>query len=75
MSAFHKRDLEAANRIIEEARAFQAAQDAVLHESLSLGGESILHVAYALESVGRTSAYAADVAEVAINHAVAMASP
>lgn len=72
VTAFHKQDFEAANRIIEEARTFAAAQDNVLKESLSLGGESILHVAYALESLGRTAAYAADVAETAINHRVSM---
>lgn len=70
--AFHKRDGEAANRIIEDARAFRAAHDAAIRESLSLGGEEIVHVAYALDSIERTAAYAADVAETAINHKVAM---
>lgn len=70
--AFHKRDLDVANRIIEEAHAFKSGQDAVIRESLSLGGEGTLHVAYAMESVGRTAAYAADIAETAINHRVAM---
>lgn len=72
LAAFHKQDVEAANRIIDDARSFKASQDAVIRESLSLGGESMLHVAYALESVGRTAAYAADIAEIAINHRVAM---
>lgn len=72
LTAFHKQDVAAANRIIGEAQAFKAGQDAVIRESLSLGGESMLHVAYALESAGRTAAYAADVAETAINHRVAM---
>ena len=70
--AFHKRDAEAANRIIEEARAFRTAHDVAIRESLSLGGEDIVHVAYALDSIERTAAYAADVAETAINHKVAM---
>lgn len=72
LTAFHKQDVAAANRIIEEAQAFKAGQDAIIRESLSLGGQSMLHVAYALESAGRTAAYAADVAETAINHRVAM---
>lgn len=72
--SFHKQDKDAANKIIDEARSFRAAQDALTKESLSLAGESILHVALALESIGRTAAYAADVAETAINHRVAMKS-
>lgn len=72
LTAFHKQDVPAANRIIGEAQAFKAGQDAIIRESLSLGGESMLHVAYALESAGRTAAYAADIAETAINHRVAM---
>ncbi|HWH07630.1 MAG TPA: PhoU domain-containing protein [Candidatus Thermoplasmatota archaeon] len=72
LTAFHKQDVAAANRIIGEATAFKSGQDAVIRESLSLGGESMLHVAYALESAGRTAAYAADIAETAINHRVAM---
>ena len=74
MTSFHKRDAAAANRIIDESQAFQSSQDAVIRESLSLGGEEILHVAYALESIGRTAAYAADIAETTINHTVAMSS-
>jgi phosphate uptake regulator len=73
LTAFHKQDVEAANQIIEDARAFRAAHDAAIRESLSLGGEEIVHVAYALDSIARTAAYAADVAETAINHRVAMA--
>jgi phosphate uptake regulator len=75
VAAFHKRDSAGANKIIEEAEAFRAGQDAVIKESLSLGGASILHVAYALDSIGRTAAYAADVAETAINHGVVMGGP
>ncbi|MEA3201859.1 MAG: hypothetical protein QOE90_3287 [Thermoplasmata archaeon] len=74
LAAFHKQDLGAANKIIAEAHAFKTTQESVMKESLSLGGESMLHVALALESIGRTAAYAADVAETAINHRVAMAA-
>ncbi len=71
--AFHKQDIDMANHIIGEAHAFKTVQETVMKESLSLGGESILHVALTLESIGRTAAYAADVAETAINHRVVMA--
>jgi phosphate uptake regulator len=72
LAVFHKRDVGAANALIRDVEAFKAAQDAVIKESLSLGGEEILHVALALESIGRTAAYAADVSETAINHRVAL---
>jgi len=74
LSAFHKQDPTAANKIIEEAKAFRQIQDQLAKEILSLAGEGILHVSLALESIGRTAAYAADVAEVAINHMVVMKS-
>lgn len=71
LNVYHKQDVAAANRIIADATAFKTAQDAVIKEALSLGGEEILHVALALDSIARTAAYAADVAETAINHRVA----
>jgi phosphate uptake regulator len=70
--AFLKQDIARANRILGETGPFQKAHESLLRESLALGGEEILHVAYALESIQRTAAYAADVAETAINHHVAM---
>lgn len=71
LSAFHRKDGGAADKLIVEAIAFRGTQDGVMREALSLGGESIVHVAYALDSIARTAAYAADVAETAINHVVA----
>jgi phosphate uptake regulator len=73
LTSFHKADVDAANKIITDVEAFKTAQDSVMKESLGLGGEDILHVALALSSIARTAAYAADVAETAINHKVAMA--
>lgn len=74
LTAFHKQDVDAANKIIGEVDSFRSTQASVTKESLSLAGEDILHVALALDSIARTAAYAADVAETAINHKVAMAS-
>lgn len=70
--SFLKQDTALANRILKETVPFQKAHDALLKESLALGGEEILHAAYALESIQRTAAYAEDVAETAINHHVAV---
>lgn len=72
LQAFHKQDVDAANLLIGEVESFKKAQDSVIKESLGLGGEDILHVALALDSIGRTAAYAADISETAINHKVAM---
>jgi phosphate uptake regulator len=72
LTAFHKRDTPAANKLIGEVKEFERSQDTLIKDSLSLGGEEILHVAYALESIGRTAAYASDIAETAINHDVVM---
>ncbi|HET6403406.1 MAG TPA: phosphate uptake regulator PhoU [Candidatus Thermoplasmatota archaeon] len=72
LASFHRQDADGANKLIAEAQAFRTTQDAVMREALSLGGESIVHVAYALDSIARTAAYAADVAETAINQVLAM---
>jgi phosphate uptake regulator len=74
LQSYHKLDVDAANQLILEATRFKTAQDAVIKEALSLGGEEILHVSLALDSIARTAAYAADVAETAINHRVATKS-
>lgn len=73
LQSFHKTDVDAANRILRDVGSFKSTQHSVTKESLSLGGEDILHIALALDSIARTAAYAADVAENAINHKVAMA--
>lgn len=72
LQAFHKADVDSSNKIIADSNSFRTAQDNVMKESLSLGGEDILHVALALDSIARTAAYAADIAETAINHKVAL---
>lgn len=72
--AFHARDARKADAIIEEATQFKETHEKVLREGLGLGSEAVSHVAFILESVGRTAAYAADVGELAINHRVAAPS-
>lgn len=72
LTAFHKADVAEANRVIGEAKAFSTAHEAAIRESHSLAGEDIVHVTFVLDSIARTAAYAADVAETAINHKVAM---
>lgn len=71
LATFSRQDAKRANEIIDEASEFQRTQEKLLKEITALGGEPVSHLAFILESVSRTAAYAADVAEVAINHKVA----
>jgi phosphate uptake regulator len=71
LQTFTKRDAKRANAIIEEANEFQRSQERLLKDAAALGGEVVSHLAFIIESIGRTAAYAADVCEVAINHKVA----
>ncbi len=68
LAAFMKKDARAANAIIEDAKAFLRGQEKLLREATALGSEPVSHLAFIIESIGRTAAYAADVSEVAINH-------
>lgn len=71
LQTFHRVDAKRANEIIDEAADFSKAHDRLLREISPLGGETVAHLAYILESIARTAAYAADVAETAINQKVA----
>lgn len=73
VQTFLKKDPKRANGIIDEVEAFTAGQEKLLKEAAALGAEPVSHLAFIIESIGRTAAYAADVAEVAINHHVASA--
>jgi len=68
---FARRDPKKANAIIDEADKFQEGQKKFLREASDLGGEAVAHLAFVIESIGRTAAYAADLGEIAINHYVA----
>jgi phosphate uptake regulator len=68
---FHKRDARAANQVIEESYKFLEGQKRLLRDAADFGGEPASHLAFIIESIMRTAAYAADVAEVAINNKVA----
>lgn len=68
ITAFFALDREASHALIDEAKSFRDAQHRVLTDLLALKGEKLVHLAYVLESVTRTAAYAADVAETALNH-------
>lgn len=73
LQTFHKRDAKKANTLIDTAKHFIRGQERLLKDAAALGGEPVSHLAFIIESISRTAAYAADVGEVAINHKVATA--
>lgn len=73
LRAFQKPDSKKANQIIEEADRFAASQEKLLREAANLQSDALSHLAFVIESIGRTAAYAADVGEITINHVVGRA--
>lgn len=73
LQQFFRRDARAANQVIEHANKFLQGQRKLLQDAAAFGGETVSHLAFIIESTMRTAAYAADIAEVAINHKVATA--
>jgi phosphate uptake regulator len=71
LRAFMKPDAKKAHEIIDEVDKFLATQERLLKEAGSIQSEVLAHLAFVIESIGRTAAYAADVSEVTVNHVVA----
>lgn len=67
MGAFFKKDGKAANAVIDKANRFPDKVHGLLQDALGQKGERLVNLAYVIESISRTAAYAADVAETAIN--------
>lgn len=73
LETFRKEDAAEADQVIEKVNRFQDDQATYLKKATDFGSEAVTHLAFIIESIGRTAAYAADIAEVAINHKVARA--
>jgi phosphate uptake regulator len=73
IQTFLKKDAKRANTIIDQANEFSKGQEKLLKDAAALSAEAMSHLAFIIESIGRTAAYAADISEVAINHKVAAA--
>ncbi|HWG90551.1 MAG TPA: phosphate uptake regulator PhoU [Candidatus Thermoplasmatota archaeon] len=74
-AAFFKKSVPEANATIDAVDIYHKEQHALLEEALELRRGSLVHIAYILESQNRIAAYAADLAETAINHKVAAVEP
>lgn len=69
--AFEAGDTDRANQAIADVHDMEPAYESLLERGVTLPGRDAVHFAYVLESLVRTASYATDIAEVAINHAVA----
>lgn len=75
METFMRQEPKRADEVIEKANRFQGHQAKHLKQATNFGAEAVGHLAFIIESIGRTAAYAADIGEIAINHKVASARP
>jgi phosphate uptake regulator len=66
-----KPDAKGANQVLADSTKLQTQHEDLLKHAIKLGPEAISHLALIIESIQRTTAYAADIAEIAINHEVA----
>lgn len=70
MKAWMKKDITAANRNIEEIEKLLSRCEEINNKALNIKGISSISVGYIAESIKRTGEYAADIAELVINHLV-----
>lgn len=68
-------DLDLANRAIDARAHHQELVDALTHRVAGRKGEELLALGSVVDSLGRSASYAADIAEQAINLAIAAEAP
>lgn len=71
VDTFRRHDIDTADRVIARSNDVQNEQAALLKRSTDFGPEAVAHLAFIIESIGRTAAYAGNIAEIAINHDLA----
>ena len=74
LDALEKRDVARANAVVDSAKRVTKERDKILRELSTKRGRLAVGIAYVLESLERSAFYASDLAEIAINQAVATAS-
>ncbi len=70
LDSLDRQDIDKANTVIDAAEQVAREREHVLRELASKKGRLAVAVAYVLESLERSAAYATDLAEIAINRAV-----
>jgi phosphate uptake regulator len=66
--ALMARDIEAANDAVDRTMGLERQADALTHRVAGHKGEDLLALGAIVDSIRRTGGYAADIAEIAINH-------
>jgi phosphate uptake regulator len=72
LDALDTGNIEKANAVVDLAHKVSREREKILHEVATKRGRIAVSLAYVLESVERSASYAGDLAEIAINHAVAL---
>ena len=62
-----KRDLNAANEVVDESERLRDSGEALTSRIMEQRGKSVVPLALVMESLRRTALYSADIAEIAIN--------
>ena len=70
-SALASQDIDLANEAVDARNPLQKMIDGLSHHVAAKKGEELLALAMIVDSVGRAGSYATDIAEIAINTAVA----
>jgi phosphate uptake regulator len=70
LEALEQKDIPRANAVLDETKKVPAQREKILHQLATKRGRLAVALAYVLESLERSSLYASDLAEIAINHAV-----
>ena len=71
IDSLESKDLERANAVVDDAKRVTREREKILRELSTKKGRLAVGLAYVLESLERSAFYASDLAEIAINHAVA----
>ncbi len=70
LEALEEKDVGRANAVLDQIASIPREREKILHQLSSKRGRLAVALAYVLESVERSALYAADMAEIAINHAI-----
>jgi phosphate uptake regulator len=70
LDALESKNLETANQVIDASERVARERERILRELTATRSRVAVALAYVLESLERSSLYASDLAEIAINHAV-----
>ena len=71
IESLESKDIAQANEVVDNAKRVTKEREKILRELATKRGRLAVGLAYVLESLERSAFYASDLAEIAINHAIA----